>query len=62
MGVAARVFQQRHQVVSNRARHRILEVEQAAGLDAFAAGNQQKIVDVVVEQDQRRGHLLGMGQ
>ena len=53
--VAARVLDQRHQIVGGMAALGVLEVEQAAGLHAGAGRQPQQIVLVVVAQQQRVG-------
>ncbi len=60
--VAPRVLQQRDQIVGRRADHRVLEIEQAAGLDAVAALEQHEIVDVIVAQHQGRRQRQGVRQ
>ena len=48
--VAARIFQQRDDVVGDGPQNRILEIEQAAGAKPGAARNPHEIVDVIIAQ------------
>ncbi|MNC47266.1 hypothetical protein D3C75_963170 [compost metagenome] len=50
--IAPGVFEQRHQVIGRRPGQGVLEIQQAAGGDTFAALQQHQVVDVKVAQHQ----------
>ena len=56
--VAPRVFEQRHEVVGDRALVGVLKIQQPGPPDAVAVGQQHQVGGVIIAQQQRRRHRV----